>query len=147
MSLWPVAVTDAAVEPADRYDFLDGAATASVLRLRLETRNQSFENLPIDKLRLFIDGETILTSALHELFLCGVVEIAYVQPGKPPVRLRGENLIAPVGFGLDETVLPIQGTPSPPMACCRSISSFRRSSTSTTCRFPKGGCRGRSWTS
>ncbi|MBB3268458.1 type VI secretion system protein ImpG [Azospirillum sp. OGB3] len=106
VTLWPVAVTDAAVEPADRYDFLDGAATASVLRLRLETRNQSFENLPIDKLRLFIDGETILTSALHELFLCGVVEIAYVQPGKPPVRLRGETLIAPVGFGPDETVLP-----------------------------------------
>ncbi len=106
VTLWPLALTDAAVEPTDRYDFIDGSKAASVLRLRLETRNESFENLPIDKLRLFIDGETILTSALHELFLCGVVELAFLMPGKPPIQLRGEDLIAPVGFGADETVLP-----------------------------------------
>ncbi|HYG86104.1 MAG TPA: type VI secretion system baseplate subunit TssF [Azospirillum sp.] len=106
VTLWPLALTDAAVEPTERYDFIDASQAASVLRLRLETCNQSFENLPIEKLRLFIDGETVLTSALHELFLCGVVEVAYLMPGRPPVRLRGEDLIAPVGFGSDETVLP-----------------------------------------
>ncbi len=106
VTLWPLAVTDAAIEPTDRYDFIDSSRAASVLRLRLETRNQSFENLPIDKLRLFIDGETILTSALHELFLCGVAEVVCLMPGKPPVRLRGDDLVAPVGFGSDETVLP-----------------------------------------
>ena len=106
VTLWPLALTDAAVEPTERYDFIDASKAASVLRLRLETRNQTFENIPIDTLRLFIDGETILTSALHELFLCGVVEVVYLMPGKPPVRLRGDDLIAPVGFGPDETVLP-----------------------------------------
>jgi type VI secretion system protein ImpG len=106
VTLWPIVVADAAIEPTDRYDFIDGAHAASVLRIRLETRNQPFETLPVDRLRLFINGEAILTSALHELFLCGLVEIAYVMPGKPPVRLRGEDLIRQVGFAPEESVLP-----------------------------------------
>lgn len=106
VTLWPLALTEAAVEPTERYDFIDSGEAASVLRLRLETRNQVFENLPIESLRLFLNGEPVLNAALHELLLCGMVEIVYLMPGKPPVRMRGDDLLRPVGFEPDQSVLP-----------------------------------------
>ncbi|WP_376965014.1 type VI secretion system baseplate subunit TssF [Azospirillum sp. A26] len=106
VTLWPLALTEAAVEPTERYDFIDGGEAASVLRLRLETCNQVFENLPVESLRLFLNGEPVLNAALHEMLLCGMVEVVYLMPGKPPVRLRGDDLLRPVGFEPDQTVLP-----------------------------------------
>lgn len=152
VALWPIALTEAAVEPTARYDFIDSAHSAAVLRLRLETRNEDFANLPIEKLRLFLDGESILTSALHELFLCNVSEVFCVMPGRPPVRVRGDGLsgnsgagegvIAPVGFEPDQTVLPHPAHVQPAYNLLQEYFEFPRKFDFYDLTLPKGRLSG-----
>lgn len=94
-------------------------ATA-VLRLQLEclAAEVSFQQLSLDRFRLFITGSAPVNYELHEMLLNDVVGVAVAQspddrdacflPNDVDSRLRGSGCIKPVGFGLDEGILEHQ---------------------------------------
>src|SRR3546814_6355238 len=66
---WPVQITEAHFEPIERSAFaVDGADTVATVRIRLATTGQAkFKQLGLDRLRLYLDGESPLVHALYEL--------------------------------------------------------------------------------
>jgi type VI secretion system protein ImpG len=122
VTLWPLEVTAACLESPDRYDFLSGdAETASVLRLRLESRADPFPELGVDRLRFHLHGDPVLVHRLYELLFDGVRRIVALPvdagaadgaggaSAAAPVagpRWLDPGALAAVGFGEDEAVLP-----------------------------------------
>lgn len=106
--LWPVEVTYAGLESTDQFDFLDSFPdVATVLRLRLECRGGSFQELEgFRRLRFHLDGDGTLVNALYELLFAHTSRIVLLPENSTrPVFLPG-GAVSPVGFGPDEETLP-----------------------------------------
>lgn len=106
VTLWPIEVTEAALEATDRYDFLDRRTdVASVIRIRLECKGGELGELELDRLRFYLNRDLRTASDLYELLFAHVrgVVVLPAEGGRteiPPERLR------PVGFAEDEQVFP-----------------------------------------
>ena len=80
--------------------------------LRIELRcapDVKFPQLQMDTLRVYLDGEASLLHSLYELLCCNLARIVVRDP-TPGTRVNPVTLPAsclrPVGFGLDEGMLP-----------------------------------------
>lgn len=110
-TLWPLSVAAAewrlpsGLKPTVRAPGCSGA-------IRLELRcaaDNTFQDLKINELRLYLHGEGGLVNTIYEL-LCGKVEHILVRDAspnspKPPVTLPSSS-IRPVGFAKNESMLP-----------------------------------------
>ena len=81
----------------------------ATLRLRIEATGQApLSALPIRRLRLYLDGESPLVHALHELLLNSAASITLRapegMPAVPPLRLPGSSL-RHVGFEDEDALL------------------------------------------
>jgi type VI secretion system protein ImpG len=113
MTLWPIVVQEAVWESPAKYAFMGPTSRVfsdvrSVLRLRLHSNTEPFHNLKPAKLRFFLDGEPRVTGALYELLTTGLHSVVSFDPNRVPGRndTPDRGTIDPVGFALDETVLP-----------------------------------------
>ena len=110
VEVWPIKIAQAQLEAAERSAFaVTRNDTVATLRLRIEaTGQQPLSQLPIQRLRLYLEGESPLVHALHELLLNSVASITLRAPeGEPqvaPLRLPASAL-QPVGFAEDEALL------------------------------------------
>ncbi len=105
VTLWPLEVVSAGFESKDQFEFLDHATdVATVLRLRLTAPGFKLAELPFKQLRFHLNGSSTLVSALYEMLFCNVRRVALLGEGAP-VILPNDS-IRPVGFGLDEDVIP-----------------------------------------
>lgn len=110
VEVWPLEVTAARCESIERSAFaLRGAETAATISVRVETRGQaSFAQLGVDTLRFYLDGESPLVHALHELLLNSTSRVQIVpaegQPPAEPLELPA-SCLRPVGFGEGEGLL------------------------------------------
>ncbi len=113
VTLWPMDVTDVALESPAIYAFLDSRADiGSCLRVRLSCLgNRNFGEFAPNSLRLFVHGGRMTRFVLYEL-LCNQLRGIAVLPGSDsgtapanPVMLPGSQL-RPVGFEAEEAVLP-----------------------------------------
>ncbi len=110
VTLWPLQVESAALEPVDTRL---GVAPRNVVGLvRLELRclaGMKFAELALDQLRFFIHGEGALTYTLYELLFNNVVEVrirpAEARESSKDISLPASSL-RPVGFDPDEGLLP-----------------------------------------
>ncbi len=109
LTLWPLRISEALVESVDPYDFLDTSDAAAVLRIRLDALDAPFGELPIQRLRLYLDGDAAQANALHELLLSGVQRVVFLGPGGDRRTVAAEAALHPVGFEADEAVLPHPG--------------------------------------
>jgi len=110
-TLWPVSVAAAEWKTPDRLQPAIKAADANAA-LRIELRcggDAKFPQLKMDSLRLYLDGEASLLYSLYELLACNLVRMVVRDPTPgskvKPVTLPPSSL-QPVGFGLDEGMLP-----------------------------------------
>lgn len=107
VTLWPVTVTSAGIEPPAQFAFLDAYPhVAAVLRLHLTCQADSFATLALRRLRFYLHGEPLLTHVLYELLFCHVLRVAILPDNSPQPVWMPENAILPVGFGVDEESLP-----------------------------------------
>lgn len=110
LKLWPIRVAKARWQPPHGLD-LGGRAkeVAACLALTLECQGGvRFEDLQIDRLRLYLDGDFPLTSTLYELLDNNCTEILVRDPtrkGDATFSLSSSAL-SPVGFQPDEGLLP-----------------------------------------
>jgi type VI secretion system protein ImpG len=107
VTLWPVQVTYAGFESTDRFDFLDNKPNvAFVLRLRIASRETTLPEMELKRLRFYLHGDKTLVGSLYELLFCHVIHVAILpEKKKNPVFLPAESIL-PVGFNVDEEVLP-----------------------------------------
>ena len=110
VEVWPIKIADARLEAAERSAFaVTHDETVATLRIRIEATGQTdLSKLPISRLRLYLDGESPLVHALHEVLLNSVAGITLRAPDDatqvPPLRLPASAL-QPVGFGDDDALL------------------------------------------
>lgn len=108
--LWPIRLTQARLQPPpfpQGVPYLPG--TAAVLRLQFETlAGLRFSELSLEKLRIYLSAEGLIGD-LYELLFNDVLRVMIRPldaPGAEPVVIRPDEAILPVGFGLDEGLLP-----------------------------------------
>ncbi|HVG08940.1 MAG TPA: type VI secretion system baseplate subunit TssF [Thermoanaerobaculia bacterium] len=113
VTLWPVEVTEAELETPDLYDFTSGLPdVVAILRLRLRSQADTFENLGVDRLRFHLTGDPVLVGRLYELLLINLKSVVIVRDGVAPFHLP-PSAVRPVGFGEDEALLPYPSTSHP----------------------------------
>jgi type VI secretion system protein ImpG len=105
--LWPLEVTYAGFESTDQFDFLDARPEVSlVLRLTIESPEGGLAEMELDKLRFYLNADSMLAHALYELLFSHVLDVALLpEESQNPVRLPHSSIQA-VGFGPDEGLLP-----------------------------------------
>jgi len=122
VTVWPIEITSGALESPDRL-LSRTSRTESMLRISLRCLNDaSLADLKkgldeksggIDSLRFYLNGEWQLTYPLYEMILNQAVRVE-LRPSpsrRPGVRPSGPivlppSCLKPVGFELDEAVLP-----------------------------------------
>jgi type VI secretion system protein ImpG len=113
VTLWPMEVTDVALESPAIYGFLDNRGDiGSCLRVRLSCLgSRNFAEFAPNSLRLFLHGSRMIRFTLYELF-CNQLRGIAVVPGSGsdaapmnPIMLPG-SLLRSVGFEAEEAVLP-----------------------------------------
>ncbi len=109
--LWPIKVAGAKWQSPHGLDLgrREKDITAA-LSLTLECQGGlRFDELEMDDLRFYLDGDLSLTTSLHEVLDNNCHEVLVrdsADPGRPPVVLPGSSLV-PVGLGEDEGMLPL----------------------------------------
>lgn len=113
VDLWPIEVTDAAIQAPAAFAFLDQRAEiGAVLRVSLRGLGRlGFADMAPRRLRFHLHGGSESAGLLHELLLNEVRGIAVRPSGTGgssggTVRELPDARVLPVGFAPDEDVLP-----------------------------------------
>jgi type VI secretion system protein ImpG len=107
VTLWPLEVFSASIVDPGQINFLSAETNiAAGLRLGLRSFQGTFEELELDSLRFFLNGDPVLVSTLYELLFSRVVKIALLPGNSHKPIYLSPGSIKPVGFGLEEEVLP-----------------------------------------
>ena len=129
-TLWPIALTAAGLSgrPFAAPRTIRSAAAQAVLRIGFECfgKGMTFGKLDLDRLRLFIKGQSQHVFGLYELILNNTLGVALAAS---PTRSASRscwtgNCLRPVGFGPDEGLLPysrvVPGIPAADGVFCLS---------------------------
>lgn len=112
LTLWPIEVVDARIQPKDEFDFLDHRPdVGAVLRVTLRAMGKlTFAELAPERLRFHLNADPVAGGALYEQVLNRTVGLAVrpvTESGLPsPVTHLDPRCIQPVGFGVEEGLLP-----------------------------------------
>lgn len=107
LTLWPIEIAEAALEPLDRFPCLDGRTQAlSALRLRLVSKGAPFAKLGLRTLRVFLSAEPQVAFRLYDLLAGSSMGVALLPDGRPEPELRGKGALRPVGLEAEESILP-----------------------------------------
>jgi type VI secretion system protein ImpG len=116
VTLWPLKVTSAAFESTRQSNFLDAETDAvAALRLRLEclAPDNKLQDIKLDRLRFYLNGDPMTIKTIYELLFCSLHEIAIQSPVGSAPKFLGLESIKSVGLGLEEDVLPYPGNAHP----------------------------------
>src|SRR4030095_5482111 len=95
VTLWPLTVTGATLESTRRWNFLDVETDAvAALRLKLECLpGITFQELPLSRLRFYLNGEPMAVKSLYESLFSSVLKVAIQLPNtSPPIYLGAESI-------------------------------------------------------
>ena len=111
VTLWPLEVTEARFESPVRFEGSGLPESATLLRLRLESRQGSLQDLELERLRFFLHGDSLLVNTLYDLIFAqgrGVAVLGDRETAPIPLTDRWGEPRTPleVGFRLDEETLP-----------------------------------------
>ena len=106
VTLWPIEVAEAELETPEVREFVDPSRTAAVVRLRLRSQADPFEVLGVDRLRFFLNGDPVVVNKLYELLVDGAKRVAVVPVGEKRPRYLDADAVVPVGFGVDDDLIP-----------------------------------------
>ncbi len=107
VTMWPVEISAAVVEPPARYDFLGSdSRITGVLRIRIQALSGTLDELSLDSLRIYLDHRNGPAYHVYELLFSALSGIMILPEGSSePIILPKESLSA-VGFAPDEDLLP-----------------------------------------
>ncbi|HYG09132.1 MAG TPA: type VI secretion system baseplate subunit TssF [Pyrinomonadaceae bacterium] len=126
VTVWPLKVVAAGLEDPGQVNFLSTETNvAAVLRLELGCLQEStFKELEMKHLRFFLNGDAITVNTLYELLFTRIMKIAILPEGREnPIYLPLDS-IKPVGFGVEEEVLPYPRNAHPAYRLVQEYFSF-----------------------
>jgi len=111
VQLWPIRVSDSSlthgVLPAVSVGWMKSAKALLELALSTYVDKVSFSQLPLESLRFFIKAQPADAYLIYELLFNNVAGIAICSgEGSKPIKILDSLAIKPVGFSLDEMLLP-----------------------------------------
>jgi type VI secretion system protein ImpG len=111
VKLWPLRVIQATWQSPHGLNFGSrGKEIAAVLAVRLEcTGGLRFDEIQVDRLRFYLDGDLPLMSTLYEILDNNCSEVLFRDPQNTDlatVAIPGSRL-TPVGFQEEEGILPL----------------------------------------
>jgi type VI secretion system protein ImpG len=108
VTLWPLRVDHAHFESTSRWSFIDADSKAvAALRLKLECLpGGKLNELPIDRLRFYLDGERTSVDTLYDLLFCDVHDVVLEIPGASSPIYLGADSIKQVGLEAYDDMLP-----------------------------------------
>ena len=111
VELWPVEVSYTDIKSANQFHIHPECSNASdVIQIRIKTTAAPLHNYNMRYLRFYINGNYSFANALYELLFCNVLNIAILQENEKKPFYLTQNAIEPVGFKIDENVLPFSPT-------------------------------------
>ncbi len=114
VTLWPLRIRDAQIEAKSQFDFLDAMpGVASVLRLKIEAQSGTLKDLNLKQLRFHINGDAQVTGNLYELIFSHTQGVYLFDEEQQKAVLLPKNSLQPVGFALDEDVIPYSSQSHP----------------------------------
>ncbi len=110
VTLWPLEVAEARLQPPPYPGGLKPPPRAlAALKLTLRASGEvPLDQLQLDRLRVYLDGDPTLTAPLYDLLMNHLLALgirATDRPEAPAVSLP-LDAVRPVGFDLDEGLLP-----------------------------------------
>ena len=119
VTLWPISLSAARLVP-ERVAVPEKPPSAlAMIELTLKLDGGlTFDQLPLDRLRFYLDGDRTNVNALYELLFNHVVQVAFQAqlPGAAADQTRFSlppSSIQPVGFGPDEGLFPLDARSFP----------------------------------
>jgi type VI secretion system protein ImpG len=112
VTLWPVAVTAATLQPPPFPAALNPpAGTKAALRLQIDCQGEArFAALSLDRLRFFLAGEDQVIADLYEVLFNHTIQVLFrpldADSTATPVVLSPGECLHPVGFEADDGLLP-----------------------------------------
>ncbi|HEX6043055.1 MAG TPA: type VI secretion system baseplate subunit TssF [Pyrinomonadaceae bacterium] len=107
VTLWPLTVAEADLESTRHSTFVD-ADSKAVMALRLKMGclpGGKLNELPVDRLRFYLNGDPMSVKTLYELLFCDVHDVVIQIPGAAPIFL-GPDTIKSVGLEAYDDMLP-----------------------------------------
>jgi len=107
VTVWPVDIVEAAVEPTARYDCLaSNPKAAGVIRIRVKALAGSLRDLELDALRIYLNHRAGPAHLVYELLFSALAGIMILPQGATdPIELPCASL-SPAGLADDEDILP-----------------------------------------
>src|SRR6185295_3795020 len=108
VTLWPLKVAGAELESTRRWNFIDADSKAvASLRLKLECLpGGKLNELPVDRLRFYLNGDPTSVKTLYELLFSNVHDVAIQIPGAASPVYLGSDSIKSVGLEAYDDMLP-----------------------------------------
>jgi type VI secretion system protein ImpG len=108
VTLWPLRVDKAVFESTHLWNFIDADSKAITgLRLKVDCLpSVKLNELPIDRLRFYLNGDRMSVKTLYELLFCDVHDVAIKIPGVPTPIYLGADAIQSVGLEAYDDMLP-----------------------------------------
>ncbi len=110
-TLWPVHVTTAEWTAPDRVGAgMRGRDAVGAIKLELRAFDGvALHSLSMDALRVYLAGDLSVVDSLYELLVNNCVQVVVRNPDRPndAPQYLGGRAITPVGFGEQESMLPM----------------------------------------
>lgn len=111
VTVWPIRIVNASVSPVDRFATPGmPREAAAVVRLEMECLGGlRLEQVPIETLRFYLNGESSVVHSLYEFLFLNCLGISMrALPASPEAQPQSlpANAIEPVGFTAAEGILP-----------------------------------------
>jgi type VI secretion system protein ImpG len=125
VTMWPLRVASARLEDPGQISFLSTETNvAAVLRLELECTQGTFKDLELKHLRFFLNSDAMTVNTLFELLFSRVRKIALLKEDSERPHYLPLDSIKPVGFGVEEEVLPYPSNAHPAYRLLQEYFSF-----------------------
>jgi type VI secretion system protein ImpG len=107
VTMWPVEISEAALDPPARYDFLSSdIRVCGVIRLRIKAISANLDELALDSLRIYLDSRNGPAYRVYELLFSALGGVMVLPEGASAPILLPKTSISAAGFGPEEDLLP-----------------------------------------
>ncbi len=110
VKLWPINVAQASYSgpPFSAPETRFTSQARAVVRIRLQSYSEkiTFGQLPLESLRFYLAGQTLHVFEIYECILNNTLAIALRSSGDQEAMVLSRECVQPVGFELDQGLLP-----------------------------------------
>lgn len=123
--IWPIEVKDVALVKSESVDFYL-TPHAYMMEIKLKAIKTPFSKLDIKNLRFYINGTTVEQNTLYGLLFEEDLQIAVQTDPKKAPKIMKKGAIQPVGFDLEDALIPCPENAHPAYGFLQEYFAFSR---------------------